>query len=283
MPLPQIDGPRIGQKRRIHGGNMPEVMNKKVVAIDYPLHNETITSNDYTFRVTAMPGVKKVEISINGGGWEPCRQSENAFWYDWSGYVSGDHEMIARVQLPSGHHYNTEHRFFSVELDPQRQNDERRSSSHRRTPQPQAHGRTELHKHMSHKYVVVVPNQPGVLRHLTQLLSQEGVNIDSLLTETFGDVASYRFLLEKENGLRRTLEDAGFHVVNDKVFRLDLPNRPGELDQLAQKLSEQGIGIRYLYGTSHGRTTKVILAVDRPEDALAIVKQLDQRLVSVEA
>jgi hypothetical protein len=263
---------------------MPEVICKKVVAIEYPRQNETIASNSYTFHIVAMPGAKKVEVSIDDSVWEPCRQSGDSFFYDWFSYAPGEHEIVARVHLSDGHYHTSEHRFINVELenDGREQNAGERRTSPRRRTQPVL-ARPDVHKHMANKYVVTVPNHPGVMRDLTQLLSQEGVNIDSLLMETTGDVASLRFLLEKENGLRHTLEGEGYHVVEDKVFRVDLPNRPGELDQLTRKLAEQEIGIRYMYGTSHGRTTKVVFSVDRPEDALGIVKEFEKGRCTVEA
>lgn len=257
---------------------MPEVISRKVVAIEYPRHDETITSDHYTFRVAAMPGVKTAEVSVNEAGWEPCRQSGGSWWYDWAGYGPGEHGVAARVQLNDGRYLETAPRFFKVELErgvrPQN-GGERRTLTPRQARQ--LLGRPDLHKHMANKFVVVAPNQPAVVRRLTQRLSQEGVNIDSLLMETFGDVAYFRFLLEKESGLRAALEGEGFHVVDDKVFRLDLPNRPGEIDRLTRKLAEQGVAVRYLYGTSHGRTTKVVFAVDRPEEAAGVVKELDER------
>jgi len=263
---------------------MSEVISKKVVAIDYPRHDEKVTSNNYTFRVVAMPGVKKVEVSINECGWEPCRQAGDSFWYDWSGYGPGEHEVTARVTLADGRLIATEHRFFTVELEgagkPQNAG-ERRSLTPRHAQQ--ILGRPDLLKNMVNKFVVIVPNQPAILRQLTQLLSKESVNIDSLLMETAGDIASFRFVLEKENGLRKSLECEGFHIVDDRVFRLDLPNRPGEIDRLTRKLTDQGVAIRYMYGTSHGHTTKVIFAVDKPEEAAGVVKELDQRMTAVAA
>ena len=255
---------------------MPEVINKKAAVIEYPRHNETITSQDYTFRIVAMHGVKKVEVSIDEAGWQPCRQSGDSWWYDWSGYGSGEHEIVARLQLSDGRFHTSERRFFAVENHTY-VGDGRKFVPHR---QHEFGARFDLPENMAKKYVVVTPNQPGVLRQLTQLLSQEGVNIDSLLMETQGDVASFRFLLERENGLRRTLESEGFHVVEDKVFRLSIPNRPGELDQLTRRLSDQGVAVKYLYGTSHGPTTNVVFSVDRPERASEIVKELDQRFIA---
>lgn len=130
---------------------------------------------------------------------------------------------------------------------------------------------------MAHKYVVVVPNQPEIVNQLTRLLSEEGVNIDSLHMETLGEIVSFRFVVDQDNGLRQTLESEGFHISENKVFRMDLPNRPGELDQLTRRLADQKVALRYLYGTFHGKTTKVDFAVDRPEDVIAIVKELNQR------
>ena len=257
---------------------MPEPINKKVAAIEYPRHDETIESNNYTFRVAAMPGVKTVEVSVNESGWLPCRKSGEFWWYDWSGYASGEHGLAARVRLADGRQLITENRFFKVELDREalsRSGGERRSLSPRQARQHLA--RPDLHKNQARKFVVTVPNQPPVVRRLTELLSQEGVNIDSLLMETVGDVASFRFLLEETDGLRETLENEGFHVVDDRVFRLDLPNRPGEIDRLTRGLVDQGVSIRYLYGTSHGKTTKVVFAVDRPEVAADVVKDLERR------
>jgi len=253
---------------------MPEAISKKVVAIEYPRHEETITSPHYTFRVSAMSGAKAVEVSINEAGWQPCRQAGGSFWYDWSGYGAGDHAITARVTLEDGGRHLTDHRFFSVELP---NAGERRMLSPRQTRQYLS--RTETNKSLANAFVVAVPNQPSVIRQLTQLLSREGFNIDSVLVETAGEVASFRLLADKENekGLRRELENEGFHLVEDKVFRLDLPNRPGELDRLTRKLLDQGIAFRYLYGTSHGQTTKVVFSVERPEDAVRAVKELGQR------
>lgn len=263
---------------------MPEAINKKVVAIEYPRHEETIESNNYTFRVAAMPGAKAVEVSVNESAWMPCRKSGEFWWYDWSEYGSGEHGVSARVQLEDGRQLITENRFFKVELDREglsRSGGERRSLSPRQARQYLV--RPDLHKHQARKFVVTVPNQPPVLRRLTEMLSQESVNIDSLLMETAGDVASFRFLLEEAHGLRETLENEGFHVVDDRVFRLDLPNRPGEIDRLTRRLIDQGVSIRYLYGTSHGKTTKVVFAVDRPEAAAEAVKDLDRRASAVAA
>jgi hypothetical protein len=133
-----------------------------------------------------------------------------------------------------------------------------------------------MHKRGLSQCCVVVPNEPGALSKVTQLLAREGVNIDCLMTESLGDIASLRFLMEKENGLRRKLESAGY-----KVLCVEFPNRPVELNKLVKRFADEGLDIRYLYGTSHGPTTKVILAVDRPEKAARLAEEAGASIVAV--
>jgi hypothetical protein len=255
-----------GSKTKNSGGTMPEVMSKKVIEVEYPRHHETIASNNYSFRIAAMPGAKKVEVSINESAWKACRASGDSWWYDWSGYAPGEYEIAARVQLGNGHYHATERRFFTVQFEQQKQQK-----------------KTQPYADATGQYVVFAANQPGKLSRLTSLLAQEGVNIDSFLMESYGDFASFRFYAEKASGLRSTLESEGYQVIEEKALRFELPNRPGEFDALARKFSEQGISVRYLYGTSQGATAKIVASFDKPAEAAGIVKEYEQACAAAEA
>ncbi|MCX7641582.1 MAG: bifunctional transaldolase/phosoglucose isomerase [Elusimicrobiales bacterium] len=67
------------------------------VVIDYPKHQETITSSHYTIRIGASP-TSKVEVSIDGGPWVNARESVGYWWFDWYNINPGNHEIIARIQ-----------------------------------------------------------------------------------------------------------------------------------------------------------------------------------------
>ncbi len=67
------------------------------ITVDYPQESERVTSPEYTFRVAAR-AASRVEISIDHNEWQPCRQAGGYWWYDWSGYMSGKHQAIARIQ-----------------------------------------------------------------------------------------------------------------------------------------------------------------------------------------
>lgn len=71
-------------------------------AVDFPAQNETILSAQYTLRLSAPATAKSVDVSIDQGAWLACRQAEGFWWYDWSGYDSGEHEVIARTPGKNG-------------------------------------------------------------------------------------------------------------------------------------------------------------------------------------
>ena len=72
------------------------------LSLDYPKQGERIESPFYTLRVTAPQGVRIVEVSIDDGEWQPCREAVGYYWFDWSGYRDGEHEVIARIATPAG-------------------------------------------------------------------------------------------------------------------------------------------------------------------------------------
>jgi len=67
------------------------------IAVDYPQARELVTSSDYTFRIAAR-AASRVEVAIDDCTWQPCRQTNGYWWYDWSGYASGKHQVTARIQ-----------------------------------------------------------------------------------------------------------------------------------------------------------------------------------------
>ncbi len=66
------------------------------VIIDHPCENEVIGGDNYVIRIGAsFDGY--VEISFNGGEWQPCRFASGYWWFDWMYYKSGDCKISARL------------------------------------------------------------------------------------------------------------------------------------------------------------------------------------------
>ena len=77
---------------------------RPAVRVEYPRQGEAIARPSYTLRVAVPPGegIDVVEVAIDGGPWLACREGLGLWWYDWSGYAPGEHEVAARTRLPGG-------------------------------------------------------------------------------------------------------------------------------------------------------------------------------------
>lgn len=84
------------------------------VAIDYPQRQDVILSSSYSFRIAADPELTHVEVSIDEGPWQACRRSVGYWWYDWSGFAPGRHQLLARGRGPAGRIAVTAPRQFDV-------------------------------------------------------------------------------------------------------------------------------------------------------------------------
>ncbi|MFA5138536.1 MAG: hypothetical protein WC728_04820 [Elusimicrobiota bacterium] len=93
----------------------PEERRPGCVVIDFPCGAETIRSDHYTLRIAAVEE-GQVEVSLDNGPWQPCRSSQGYWWYDWSGYATGRHRAVARLNTTSGETRRGSEVGFLVEL-----------------------------------------------------------------------------------------------------------------------------------------------------------------------
>ncbi|MFA5141170.1 MAG: hypothetical protein WC728_18265 [Elusimicrobiota bacterium] len=83
------------------------------ILLNYPKLNEKITSSDYSFRIESRIG-GAVEISIDDGPWQHCRDAAGYWWYDWRVGTPGKHKAVARVMTTEGQVPTTFPRYFHV-------------------------------------------------------------------------------------------------------------------------------------------------------------------------
>lgn len=124
------------------------------------------------------------------------------------------------------------------------------------------------------QYNVQFANDRVTLERLTRLLVKERIDFKSVLTTSVGEKTAIQFLAPKDPELREKLEKTGVSVQEDLVFQLELPNDPRELHKLAQALAEKSINIVSLYSRIEGENIRIVLAVDEPANAVALIEKL---------
>ena len=99
-------------------------------------------------------------------------------------------------------------------------------------------------------------DRPGALAALVQALSRSGVNIDGI-AEVDGIV---HVLARDPSAARAALRAGGYTVEGElEVLVLPMPDRPGELSMVMQRLAEAGVNLRFVYLATG---TRVVIGAD---------------------
>ena len=99
-------------------------------------------------------------------------------------------------------------------------------------------------------------DRPGALAGLVQALSRSGVNIEGV-AEIEGVV---HVLARNPTAARAALRSGGYEIDGElEVLLLPMPDRPGELSMILQRLAEAGVNIRFVYLATE---TRVVIGVE---------------------
>lgn len=97
---------------------------------------------------------------------------------------------------------------------------------------------------------VETANRVGGLADLTDRLKSAGINILSICAWVEGDTGHMLLYTTDNEKACQTLSDAVDKCSFMDAIGVIVPNKPGQLNELSQKLADAGIGINVLYATT---------------------------------
>ena len=117
--------------------------------------------------------------------------------------------------------------------------------------------------------VIGLENRPGRLAHVTRCLAEWKVNILAISVADTADLGIVRLIVDKPGVATKNFkESCPFTISERDVVVVELPNKPGELAQVAKKLAAKRINIDYIYGTASKKgVVTLVLAVNNARSA----------------
>lgn len=97
------------------------------------------------------------------------------------------------------------------------------------------------------QFSIFLDNRPGTLARTCQALARDGVNILALSISDTVDHAVVRMITSDAGKTARVLQVLHATVHERDVVLMQVPNRPGVMAEVAQKLASAGINIEYAY------------------------------------
>lgn len=117
-------------------------------------------------------------------------------------------------------------------------------------------------------------DKPGLLAEVTAALSGAKVNISSICAYGMEGKAYFMLLTDSNAKAKKALAGLGVKIDEEDVFAVDIPNRPGEMQKVADKIAAAGININYIYGTaSAGKSSICIFSSSDDKKVLKVINK----------
>jgi len=124
-----------------------------------------------------------------------------------------------------------------------------------------------------HQISLFLENQPGQLIEPCRVLCRAGIDIRTLTladTQLFGIL---RLIVSDWEAGANVLREAGYVINLTEVVAVEVPDRPGGLDELLELLQGSRINIEYMYAFTFGRDKAVLIfRFDEPDRAIELLK-----------
>ena len=110
---------------------------------------------------------------------------------------------------------------------------------------------------------IFLENKKGELSEISAVLSDEQINIKSLLLVDSTDFGILRLIVEDTEKAHRILVDNGYTVKENQVFAVKAEDKIGSFSQVVKILSQQDINILYTYAFSEDQFAVFIFKVEK--------------------
>lgn len=99
---------------------------------------------------------------------------------------------------------------------------------------------------------VFIENRTGRLGEILDVLKGNGVNIISMSLSDTADYGLLRIISDKPQAAKEALSGSGFSCMLSDVFIVKVPHTPGALQNILRVISDEQLGVEYMYGLSVG-------------------------------
>ena len=129
---------------------------------------------------------------------------------------------------------------------------------------------------------VFIQNKKGSVASVTEILSNNNVNLRALSIAETQDFGILRLVVNDNETAERVLTENGYLIKNIDVVGVKIGDEPGQLTSALNVLDYAGINVEYLYAFM-ARTEKhayVVLRVEENEEAENILTKSGFKLIT---
>jgi hypothetical protein len=133
---------------------------------------------------------------------------------------------------------------------------------------------------IAQQLTVAIPNQPGQLSKVSELLGDTGINVKAVTAHIMGEGAQIHMVVDDHAKAMEVLKAHKYDARERPVIAVEAPDHPGGLNAILRPLRDAGINVEYLYPAigKLGDKAVIIVGADPIDDA---VKALGRHYINV--
>jgi len=136
------------------------------------------------------------------------------------------------------------------------------------------------------QFSVFLANKPAVLAKICHQLADDKVNVVAMSMMDSTEHGVLRVVAEDAAQARKSLKGLDVPTAETKVLITTLPNRPGALADVVERLATHHVGVNYAYcttGARNGKTTGVFCISDIKKGTKVLGERAPRRKSGVKA
>jgi hypothetical protein len=113
----------------------------------------------------------------------------------------------------------------------------------------------------------------GLLSEVTTAIAKAKVNINTICAYAMENHAFFMLTTSSHAKAKKALAPLGFGIEEKDVIQVEVPNKPGELQKVAEKIADAGVDIEYMYATTGGSKATCILKTVDDQKAMKVIRK----------
>jgi len=94
-----------------------------------------------------------------------------------------------------------------------------------------------------------LPDRIGLLSEVTAFITAAKINIEAICAYGMGNEGHFMIITDNNAKAKKVVSNMGAEVKTEDVIAVEVPNKVGQLQQTAKKISDAGIDIFFVYGS----------------------------------
>lgn len=118
-----------------------------------------------------------------------------------------------------------------------------------------------------------LPSKIGLLSEVSALITAAKINIEGICAYEMDEQGFFMLMTDNPAKTKKIVSHMGAEVSMDDTITVEMPNKIGELQEVAKKISDAGIDIHYIYGSPVKGKMTLILKTANDKKAIKVLNK----------